>query len=147
VSPELAEAVATARAFQERANALRVVLILEPATMIDVALGEDIEITEGDQLTTIPAEAQLPAPPRPLPEIRPTPSSAIAIDVQTGELSAPLGSIEHLAGAVLGLASAFGGRTVASAEFTTSDPALPITFAAREGERVVLGAGDAEFEL
>jgi hypothetical protein len=146
VNPELAEAIATVRAFQERADALRVVLILEPATMIDVAPGEEIELTEGDTLSTIPADTPLP-PPKPLPEIRPTPASAIAIDVITGELSAPLGTIEHLASAVLGLATAFGGLTVASAEFATSDPQTPITFAAREGERVVLGAGDAQFEL
>ena len=48
---------------------------------------------------------------------------------------------------MLALAKAFGGLTVATAEFATRDPELPITFAAREGERVVLGAGDAQFEL
>ena len=48
---------------------------------------------------------------------------------------------------MLALASAFGGRTVATAEFATHDPHLPITFAAREGERVVLAAGDAQYEL
>jgi hypothetical protein len=147
VNPALAEAIATVRAFQERANALRVVLILEPATMIDVAPGEDTEITEGETLTTLPVDAHLPAAPKPLPEIRPVPASAIAIDVATGELSAPIGTIDHLATSVLSLAGAFGGRSVASAEFATSDPAMPITLAAREGERVVLGAGDAQFEL
>jgi hypothetical protein len=146
VNPELAEAIATARAFQQSADALRVVLILEPATMIDVAPGEDIEITEDDTLSTIPADTPLPEP-KPLPEVRPAPATAIAIDVETGQLSAPLGTIDHLAGAVLGLASAFGGLTVASAEFATSDPHTPITLAAREGERVVLAAGDAQFEL
>ena len=48
---------------------------------------------------------------------------------------------------VLALARAFGGLTVATAEFATSDPDLPITFAARDGEPVVLGAGDAQYEL
>jgi hypothetical protein len=82
-----------------------------------------------------------------LPDIRPTPATAIRLDEVTGELAAPLGTIDHLAGIVLALASSFGGLTVATAEFATSDPRLPITFAAREGERVVLAAGDAQYEL
>ena len=65
----------------------------------------------------------------------------------TGELAAPLGTIDHLAEITLALAKAFGGLTVATAEFATHDPDLPITFAAREGERVVLQAGDDQFEL
>ena len=43
--------------------------------------------------------------------------------------------------------TAFGGLTVATAEFATDDPELPITFAARVGEPVVLAAGDATYEL
>jgi hypothetical protein len=147
VNAALAEAVATARSFQVRSGALRVVLILEPATMIDVAPGEDTEVTEDDTLTTIPATEHVAAAPKPLPEIRPAPASAISIDLETGELAAPLGTIEHLAQSVQALAGAFGGLTVASADFATRDPELPITLAAREGERVVLGAGDAQFEL
>ena len=87
------------------------------------------------------------APPKPLHRLTPVPATAITIDTETGELAAPLGTIEHLARATLDLAAAFGGTTVATAEFATSDPELPITFAAREGERVVLGAGDAQYEL
>ena len=108
---------------------------------------EGVEITEGDTLAFIPADAHVPAQPRPLPEIRPTPASAIHLDPNTGELAAPLGTIDHLARATLDLAKAFGGLTVATAEFATNDPELPITFAAREGEPVVLGAGDAQYEL
>jgi hypothetical protein len=48
---------------------------------------------------------------------------------------------------VLGLAAAFGGRSVATADFATRDPELPITIAAREGEPLVLAAGDRRFVL
>ena len=82
-----------------------------------------------------------------MPEIRPAPATAVHIDVDTGELAAPLGTVEHLASSTLALARAFGGLTVATAEFATDDPEFPITFAAREGEPVVLAAGDAQFEL
>ena len=139
------EAIATARAFQERSGAQRVVLLLEPATMIDAT--DDIEVTEDDAVAIIPAAQAVPVPSKPLPDIRPTPASAITIDVESGELHAPIGTVEHLADSVLALARAFGGLTVATAEFATSDPDLPITLAAREGERVVLGAGDAQYEL
>jgi len=106
-----------------------------------------ISFTEGDTLAFIPATAAVPAAPRPLPEIRPTPASAIHIDTITGELAAPLGTIDHLAEVTMALAKAFGGLTVATAEFATHDPGLPITFAAREGERVVLQAGEEQYEL
>jgi hypothetical protein len=142
-------AIATARAFLERSGAHRVVLLLDrgdgAATMVD-ATHDATEITEDNESVVIPADKPQ-GPPKSLPDIRPTPASAIWIDVESGELHAPLGSIEHLADSVLALARAFGGLTVATAEFPTSDPDLPITLAAREGEPVVLGAGDAQYEL
>ena len=48
---------------------------------------------------------------------------------------------------MLGLARAFGGRSVASADFATHDPELPITIVAREGEPLLLAIGDGRFEL
>jgi hypothetical protein len=144
------EEVATARAFLRRAHATRVVLLVHTpdgeTAMLD-ATPEGIEITEGDAVVVIPATAAVPAPPRPLPEIRRIPPTAIHIDTITGELAAPLGTVDHLAEITLALAKAFGGLTVATAEFTTDDPDLPITFAARDGERVVLQAGDEQYEL
>jgi hypothetical protein len=144
------EELATVRAFQQRSGATRVVLLLEAAgsaTMLESDRDGGIEITEGDAVSYIPNTAAIPAPPKQLPQIRPTPASAIHIDTDTGELAAPLGTVDHLASSTLGLAQAFGGLTVATAEFPTDDPELPITFAAREGERVVLAAGDAQYEL
>jgi hypothetical protein len=143
-------AIATARAFQQASQALRVVVILdrpgqEPA-MVEVDEFLDAEVTEGEHVVTVPHNAELPQS-KPLPDIRPTPASAIGMDLATGELSAPLGTVEHLKESVLALAAAFGGLTVASAEFATNDPETPITLAARVGEPVVLGAGDGQFEL
>lgn len=142
--------VATVRAFQQRSGATRVVLLLEAeqtATMVESDLDGGIEITEGEAVAYIPNTAAIPAPPKPLPEIRSAPASAIHIDTDTGELAAPIGTVEHLASSTLALAAAFGGLTVATAEFATDDTELPITFAAREGEPVVLAAGDAQYEL
>ncbi|WP_028067063.1 hypothetical protein [Solirubrobacter soli] len=144
------EEIATIRTFQQASHATRVVLLIhtpEGENAMLESTAEGLEITEGDTLAFIPADATVPAPARPLPEIRPTPASAIHLDPNTGELAAPLGTIDHLASITLALAAAFGGLTVATAEFQTHDPQLPITFAAREGEPVVLQAGDDQFEL
>jgi hypothetical protein len=144
------EAIATVRAFAERSGALRVVLLVDPgdgstATMLECGPDGTLELTEGEE--TFPVPARVAAAPRPLPELRPPPATALAIDPDTGELEAPLGAIANLGRAVLGLAAAFGGRSVATADFATRDPALPITIAAREGEPLLLAAGDHRFVL
>jgi hypothetical protein len=144
------EAIATVRAFAARSGALRVVLLVDPgdgrtAAMLECGPDGTLELTEGEETWQVQEDVQ--AAPRPLPELRPPPATALAIDPQTGELEAPLGAIANLARAVLGLAAAFGGRSVATADFATRDPALPITIAAREGEPLLLAAGDRRFVL
>jgi hypothetical protein len=137
--------VATAEAFRERSGAIRVVLLLDQdgeAVLVE-STPDSLTVTHKDETTDATPNTQ----PITLHRLTPVPASAISLDAETGELSAPLGTIEHLAKATLDLASAFGGRTVATAEFATRDPELPITFAAREGEPVILAAGDEQFEL
>ena len=147
-----AEAVATVRAFLARSEAQRVVLLLDlgdgaPPAMLDAQPGAALELIDEGDGHEIPPEMPVPAPPRALPEIRPAPSSALRADPVTGELSAPIGAIANLGGAVLGLARAFGGRSVATAEFATQDPDLPMTIVARDGEPLLLAVGDGRFEL
>jgi len=147
-----AEAVATVRAFAERSGAERVVLLVDPgdggrAAMLDCAASGVLELTDGERHWELPATATPAAEPRELPDVRPVPATAIALDTETGELEAPLGTVAHLARAVLGLARAFGGRSVATADFATRDPELPLTIAAREGEPFVVAAGDKRFVL
>ena len=146
-----AEAIATVRAFTAASRAERVVLLLdrgedEPA-MLDGAPDGTIELTDEGRAHTIPAATPVPAAARPLPDLRPAPSSALRADPATGELAAPIGAIANLADAVLGLARAFGGRSVASVEVATHDPDLPMTIVAREGEPLLLAVGDGRFEL
>jgi hypothetical protein len=146
------EALATVRAFSDRSGARRVVLLADSgdgsaATMLDCAPGGEVELIDGDDTWVVPADVPVDAEPRPFPELRPAPQTALMVDPETGELEAPLGTIANLGAAVLGLASAFGGRSVATAEFATRDPRMPITIAAREGEPLVLAAGDRRFTL
>jgi hypothetical protein len=142
------EAVATALAFADAAGAHRVILLIDrgddvPALMVDVVHDGTAEVTDGEHVEVV--QEPPAAAPRALPEIRATPHTAIRLDFATGELSAPIGAIEHLADSVKALARAFGGRSVATAEFPTRD--FPITIAAREGERAILSAGEEEYEL
>jgi len=147
-----AEALATVRAFAERSGAERVVLLVDEgddaeAVMVDCAPDGTVELTHGESSWTFPASAPVPAPARPLPDIRPAPSSALRADPATGELVAPIGAVANLSESVLGLARSFGGRSVASADFATHDPQLPMTIVAREGEPLLLAIGDGRFEL
>jgi hypothetical protein len=144
VSPDIEEAAATAQAFRRSSGATRVVLLLDRVhSPVMIECTDEVAVTEDDVTTIVTPQAA----PKPLHRLTPVPASAISLDPETGELSAPIGTIDHLARATLDLAKAFGGLTVATAEFATNDPELPITFAAREGEPVVLGAGDAQYEL
>jgi hypothetical protein len=147
-----AEAIASVRAFSEQSGALRVVLLVdrgssETATMVECAPGGTVEVTEADRTLEVPADVGVAADPRPLPDIRPAPAASLSFDPETSHLEAPIGAVAHLADAVLALARAFGGRSVATAEFATRDPTLPITIAAREGEPLVMAAGDRRFAL
>jgi hypothetical protein len=145
------EAVATARELVLRANALRVVLLIdrgdETPLMVDADADGEVEVTDGETVATIPPEAHPDEAPMPLPDVRAIPATAISVDLATSELHAPLGAIEHLAQALTALAHTLGDRSVATAELATSDPETPITLAAREGEPAILAAGDQEYRL
>jgi hypothetical protein len=152
VPDQLAEAVATVRAFQAASGAERVVLLIDRGSDTAVAMidgGPDgaVEITDAGEPYRLEPQTPPGAAPRPLPELRPAPATAVIVDPESGELEAPLGAIANLARGVLGLATAFGGRSVASVDFPTRDPDVPLTIAAREGDPFVVAAGDHRFEL
>jgi hypothetical protein len=144
---DLGLAVATVRAFRERSGAARVVLLLdegnaEPPSMVELSQ-DGLEV----MVRGAPVEAPEVGTPAALPEVRVAPSSALGVDLERGELEAPLGTVAHLAEVVLALARTAGGRSVATAEFPTRDPELPLTIAARDGEPVVLSVADRQFRL
>jgi hypothetical protein len=148
----LAEAVATVRAFAAASGAERVVLLVDrgdgvSATMVEGDELGGVEVTDEQGSWELDAAMPAGALPRPLPELRPPPASALAFDPDTGQLEAPLGAVANLARGVLALAAAFGGRSVASVDFPTRDPGMPLTIAGREGDPIVVAAGEQRFEL
>lgn len=139
--------VATVRDFAERSQARRVVVLLDrgeaPAAMLEWEDGT-FELVEDGAPAPIPEES---AAPLALGDLRPPPASAVHVHAERGELHAPVGAIGHLADALLDLSAALGGRSVATAEWPTADPELPLTLAARQGEPVVVALGEDQFEL
>jgi hypothetical protein len=152
VPEHLAEAVATARAFAGASGAERVVLLVDrgddrPAAMVECDELGAVVAEEGDEQWELAPQEPAGAAPLALPELRPPPPSALAFDPDTGQLEAPLGAVANLARGVMALAAGLGGRSVASVDFRTRDPEMPLTIAAREGDPIVVAAGDRRFEL
>ena len=143
--------LATLQLFAERALATRVTVLLDrgdgvASTLLEYEPGEPLGITEDEQTYLVPPEALLGVSPLPMTPPRGVPASAIEIDPEQGQVMAPLGAVSALGLAVLDLARAMGGRSVATADFATRD-GEPVTIAARDGEPLILALGDAQFEL
>jgi hypothetical protein len=147
---QFAVALATLQEFAARTGADRVVALLDrgeeaPPVLVERLEDGALQVTEDvDPVATAPDPD---ARPLALGHLRSVPASAMAADPETGELAAPIGTVQLLAESVLTLARAFGGRSVATATFATRDPELPLTVAAREGEPIVLDIGGRQFAL
>ncbi len=143
-----AVALASVAELASRAGAQRVVLLVDEgeaeATMIEWT-GEGLELTEEGATEPVAVAAVGQVAPAALPDVVPVPPTALTVDPDTGELAAPIGALAGLAGAVVALAAAFGGRSVATAEFATRDPDQPFMLAARPGEAVIAQLGGETF--
>ena len=145
-----AVALASVAELAARSGARRVVLLVDEgdgaqATMIEWAGEGALELTEAGVTEPVAPAAIAQVAPAPLPDVTPVPATALTVDEATGELAAPLGALAALAGAVVALAAAFGGRSVATAEFASREPELPFMLAARPGEPVIAQLGGATF--
>lgn len=139
-------ALATIRAYTEQSGAERVAVLLDAgaqALVVECEPGAGLDVVVGEERVSVAPGAA----PHELEVRRAPPATAIEIDTVQWEILAPVGVVSALADGVLALATVLGGRSVASADFPTRDPALPLTVAARMGEGVVLAAGDEQFDL
>ena len=145
--------MATVRDFAARSRAEQVLVLLdtgddEAPTMLEWRSQAPLELTDGGITWEVPDEIVAGADPLPLPEIVPAaPASSIHVDLEAGTVEAPPRALPSLCDAVRALASAFGGRSVASADWPTRQGGRPLTVAARPGEPAVLGVGDQLFEI
>src|SRR6476659_3483577 len=144
-----AVALASVAELARRAGAQRVVLLVDEgdgseATMVEWADGA-LELTEAGITETVVPDDLGQVMPAVLPDVTPVPPSALTVDAETGELAAPIGVLAAMAGAIVALARAFGGRSVATAEFATREPDQPFMLAARLGEPVIAQVGGETF--
>lgn len=146
-------AMATVRAFGARSSAEQVLVLVDSGdegepTMVEWRPGIPLELTAAGVTWEVPDDIAADVPPLPLPGVRPAaPASSVRVDVDAGTVEAPPGALPALCDAVRALAEAFGGLTVASADWPTSQPGRALTVAARPGEPAVVGVGDQLFEL
>src|SRR5687767_3140058 len=95
------QAVATVRGFAAAAGAQRVVALIDQgderhAVMVESGPDGAITVTEGEESSSVPAAAPVAAPPLPLPHVHAVPASAIYVDLDSGQLSGPVGAIPLL---------------------------------------------------
>lgn len=145
--------MATVRAFGSRSGAEQVLVLIDRGddaapTMVEWRPGIPLELTDEGITWEVPDDIAADVAPLALPGVgRAAPASALRIDAEAGVVEGPVGAVAALCDAVRALAEAFGGRSVASADWATVEEERPFTVAARPGEPAVLGVGDQLFEL
>lgn len=147
-----ATAMATVLAFGRQSGAQQVLVLADqgedaPPVLLEWREGEPLELTHAGVTWEVPDEIAATEEVRALALARPVPASALHVDADAGVVEGPPGAVAALANAVLGLAEAFGGQSVASADWPTRDDGPAFTIAARPGEPPVLGVGEELFGL
>ena len=144
---DLDPVVVTLRDVLHRSGALRVVAVVdreEPA-IVDVARLAPVEVQIGERLVHLPHALELDAEPVATPELRQLPP--FEVDASAGEVVGTIGGLDHLADAMRELSRAFGGRSVAMAQYATTTPDIALSVTARGDEPVIVSIGEQEFEL
>jgi hypothetical protein len=146
---ELDAVVVLLRDFLHRAGAVRAVAALEHddgTAIVDCERLQPIAVTTGGRTVVLPHAIELDAAPLPVPEVTQLP--AFEVNAARGEITSPLGGVEHYARAVRALSDALpGAHGVALVTWDTTDPDTPLSIGARGTEPLVLTLGDEEFEL
>lgn len=143
--------LATVRDFADRSGAVRVVVLLDRgpdrlAPTIEAERNGDLTITQGEDSYLVPPNDLLGVAPLHIHMVQAIPPTALNVDTVTERIEAPIGVLDALAQSVRDLAVAMGGRSVAQAEFETRS-GIEIALTARDGDPLVVTAGDAQFEL
>jgi hypothetical protein len=140
------------RDFLHRSGAVRAVAVVdrepgEGPAVVDCARLAPIEVDLGERTVYLPHALELDATAPELPEMHQLPP--FGVDPGAGTVTSPLGGLQHLADSTRALARALGGRNVALAEFSTTDPDTPLSLTARadDSEPLVVALGEQEFEL
>jgi hypothetical protein len=141
---ELAEIAATLRSYVSKSGTLEAVAMVADDVVVRCDGGGRVTVERGeaeaepvDHAGATPAELGM--------ELKRLPP--FDVDAVKGEVSGPLGGLEHMALGVRALARALGERTVALAWLETLDEETALAISAREGEGVVVVIGDEQFQM
>jgi hypothetical protein len=141
---ELPEIGATLRSYVSRSGALQAVAAV-PAGIVTCDGDGVVTVQQDEDDEAVALEwrgaqaAELSIEPKRLP---PFDADAIA-----GEVSGPLGGLEHVAEGVLALAEVLGAPGVALTWMPTLDGETTFALSARAGEGVVIVIGDEVYEM
>jgi hypothetical protein len=137
------------REFLHRSGAIRAIAAVEledDMAIVDVGRLLPVEVTIGARIVHLPHALQLDAAVLMVPEVKQLP--AFDVDPSTGEVSSPLGGLEHYAIAVRQLAQILGESNVSIASWETTTEDVPLSITARATEDVlVLSIGEEDFEM
>ncbi len=143
--------IATLRDFLHKSGAVRAVAMVdgtdqgEGPAVVDVGRLAPIEVQHGDRVVHLPHAIELEA--RPLGDLDVKQLPPFSADPSTGEVTATIGGVEHLARATRRLATLIGGRTACLVQFDTTTPGVLFGIAAQHEAPFVLTIGDEEFEM
>lgn len=146
----IAQIAVTLRSFVHAAGALEATLLLDqgsevPPLVVECPAVGPVLLGEGEDGVQLDAD-RLAAQPLPLPDVRELPP--FEVDAVRGEITGPLGGVEHHARAVRELVALFPGRSVLAAAFATTDPQTPLQIVVRTDDPIVLALGEeAQFEM
>ncbi len=136
------------REFLHRSGALRAVAVVEledDTAVVDVARLQPVEVTIGERTVQLPHALELDAAALVVPEVKQLPP--FEVDPGTGEVSSPLGGLEHYAIAVRDLAGILGADNVALVTWETTDDEIPLSITARASDDgLLVTLGEEEFE-
>ncbi|MBA2349217.1 MAG: hypothetical protein H0V81_13075 [Solirubrobacterales bacterium] len=136
------------REFLHRSGALRTVAVVQledDTAVVDVGRLQPVEVTIGERTVQLPHALELDAAALLVPDVKQLPP--FEVDPSTGEVSSPLGGLEHYARSVRDLAGILGEDNVAFVSWETSDPEVPISITARASDDgLLVTLGEEEFE-
>jgi hypothetical protein len=140
---EQPEVAATLRSFVSRGGAVHVVAAT-PNGMFgcDAAGTVTFQVGEEDEPVVLEVEEATPA----ALDVEPRRLPPFVADELLGEVSGPLGGLEHVAEAALALSRALGEPSAAVVWLETTDD-TQLAISAREGEGVVVVIGDESFQM
>ena len=141
---ELPEVAATLRSYVSKSGMLEALVVVADDTVVRCDGTGKVFVEHGEEAEPEIVDHRAAEPLSLGMELKRLPP--FDVDPASGEVSGPLGGLEHVALGVLRLSRALGGFSVAIAFVPTAD-GTTLAISARDGEGVVVVIGEEQFEM